>query len=47
MTRAWLGGLVGTVLISLMFGGERDQAVISARVDAVVAIIMRALRPDA
>lgn len=46
VTRAWLGGLVATVLIGLVFGGGQSQAETVAQVDAVVALIMRALRTE-
>lgn len=45
VTRALLGGLVGTVLMSAVLGGQLEQPLIIERVDAVVAVIMRALAP--
>jgi AcrR family transcriptional regulator len=45
VTRTWLGGLLASVLLSVALGEEPDQTAIAARVDAVVAVIMRALRP--
>lgn len=45
VTRTLLGGLIGTVLMSVVLTEERDQRLIVERVDAVIAVIMRALTP--
>jgi hypothetical protein len=45
VTRTLLGGLVATVLMSVVLGGELQHPVIVKRVDAVIEVVMRALRP--
>lgn len=45
VTRALLGGLVASALMSVVLQEGIDQPVVVARVDAVVEIIMRALTP--
>jgi TetR/AcrR family transcriptional repressor of mexJK operon len=45
VTRTLLGGLVTSVLISVLLAEELDQSVILGRVDAVIEVVMRALKP--
>lgn len=45
VTRALLGGLVASALMSVVLGEDLEQPAVVARVDAVVEVIMRALVP--
>jgi TetR/AcrR family transcriptional repressor of mexJK operon len=46
VTRTLLGGLIGTVLMSVVIEGELNQPAILARVDANIEVVMRALTPS-
>lgn len=46
VTRTLLGGLVASVLMSVVLQEELDQPAVVARVDAVIEVIMRALIPS-
>lgn len=45
VTRTLLGGLVGSILMSVVVQEELDQPAVLERVDGVVEVIMRALTP--